>query len=431
MITIKRVFDYRTPKTNGEIPLRLRVTHNRKTSHISLNLSFTEDQIRKIEKGKVMDQELSEIMLEVDTITNNARRIASMLKPFSVDELKRQLVNNNGLEKAPEVMLSDVIEIKKDLLTRGNQLKSKSIYNTMKNMVDEFRPNTQLNEVDETFLRDFEDWYISNRIESDDDDLDSYYNTLSVYLRSLKAVINLALDKKLLDPSHYDFPFGKNRYEIKTFDVEQNILTPEEVEQIMNFKDFDKSLKSYQLNALNHWKVCFLCNGANMKDVVQFKWSDVSDNVLTFVRQKTENKTKVVRRLSIPLIEPLKELIEKIGNKDSEYIFGGFISPPHDSTIQNKVSKMCKGYNKHLKVLGEKMDLRFPPIISTSRHAYGNYLAKNGVPLERIAEMMGHKDKHRFTTYHYIGSLDKKTLFETNDCLRKFKLFQNNRSYEK
>ena len=113
----------------------------------------------------------------------------------------------------------------------------------------------------------------------------------------------------------------------------------------------------------------------------------------------------------------LRELIDKIGNRESEYIFGGFRSPPKKKTIQNKVSKMCKGYNKHLKVIGDKIGLPFSPIISTSRHSYGNYLAKNGVPLERIAEMMGHKDKQRFTTYHYIGSLDTKTLFETNACL--------------
>jgi hypothetical protein len=67
MITIKKIFDYRTPKGNGEIPLRLRVTHKRKTSHISLNLSFSKEQISKIERGTVLDPELSEVISEVDT----------------------------------------------------------------------------------------------------------------------------------------------------------------------------------------------------------------------------------------------------------------------------------------------------------------------------------------------------------------------------
>lgn len=420
MITIKKIFDYRTPKGNGEIPLRLRVTHNRKTSHISLNLSFSKEQISKIERGTVLDPELSEIISEVDTITNNARKIALSINPFSIDELKRRLAAGYQLEKEKVDLLSDVIDLKIDLLARGNQLKSKSIYNTTKNMVNEFKPNTRIHAVDEKYLRDLEDWYINKRVLSGDDyNVESCYNTLSVYLRSLKAVINLALDKKILDHT-YVFPFGKNKYEIKTYDIDQNILTTDEVDRLMSFSDFDSRLKSYQINALNHWKICFLCNGANMKDVVQFKWTDISDGVLTFVRQKTENKTKTIRRLSIPIIEPLRELIEKVGNKDCEYIFGGFITPPKESTIQNKVSKMCKGYNTHLKEIGKKMNLRFSPTISTSRHAYGNYLAKNDIPIDRIAEMMGHKDKYRITTYHYIGSLDKKTLFETNDCLRKF-----------
>lgn len=320
MITIKKIFDYRTPKGNGEIPLRLRVTHNRKTSHISLNLSFSKEQISKIERGTVLDPELSEIISEVDTITNNARRIASTLNPFSIDELKRTLAADQP-EKQVTVLLYEVIDIKIDTLARRNQLKSKSIYKTLKNMVNEFRFNTTLPEVNERYLRDFEDWYITKRIRLENDyNVENYYNTFAVYLRSLKAVINLALDKKLLDHT-YQFPFGKNKYEIKTYDVDQNILTTDEVDRLMNFSDFDSRLKSYQINALNHWKICFLCNGANMTDVVQFKWTDISDDVLTFVRQKTENKTKTIRRLTIPIIEPLKDLIEKVGNKDCEYIW--------------------------------------------------------------------------------------------------------------
>jgi hypothetical protein len=51
------------------------------------------------------------------------------------------------------------------------------------------------------------------------------------------------------------------------------------------------------------------------------------------VRQKTENRTKNLRKLSIPIIKPLRELIEKTGNRESEYIFGGFRTPPKKITI--------------------------------------------------------------------------------------------------
>ena len=90
MTTIKQVFDYRTPRVNGEIPVRLRVTHNRKTTHISLNASLTEVQIKKIEQGKV-DEELSHFIKELDDLTYNARKVAAKLEPFSISELKRQL----------------------------------------------------------------------------------------------------------------------------------------------------------------------------------------------------------------------------------------------------------------------------------------------------------------------------------------------------
>ena len=413
MITIKQVFDYRTPKINGEIPVRLRVTHNRKTSHISLNVFLTEDQIKKIKKGKV-NEELSQFTKELDDLTNNARKVAAKLEPFSIDELKRQLSNSNNSKNNKDHLLVDIIHLKIKKLEENQQYKSKSHYNTLLKMITSFDSSLLLKDVDQDFLYDFEQFYINGRIEKDGESrLENYYNTLSIYLRDLKAVINLGRDKKMVDHT-YEFPFGKNRYIIKTYSTEKEIFSVNQVNSIMSFNSFDTK---YQENAHDHWKVCFLCNGSNMSDVLQLKWTDIDDDIISFVRQKTENRTKNVRKLSIPIIKPLRELIDKIGNRQSEYIFGGFRSPPKKTTIQNKVSKMCKGYNKHLKVIGEKIGLPFSPIISTSRHSYGNYLAKNGVPLERIAEMMGHKDKQRFTTYHYIGSLDTKTLFETNACL--------------
>ena len=413
MTTIKQVFDYRTPKINGEIPVRLRVTHNRKTSHISLNVFLTEDQIKKIKKGKV-NEELSQFTKELDDLTNNARKVAAKLEPFSIYELRRQLSNSNNSKNNKDHLLVDIIHLKIKKLDTNQQYKSKSHYNTLLKMITSFDSSLLLKDVDQDFLYDFEQFYINGRIEKDGESrLENYYNTLSIYLRDLKAVINLGRDKKMVDHT-YEFPFGKNRYIIKTYSTEKEIFSVNQVNSIMSFNSFDTK---YQENAHDHWKVCFLCNGSNMSDVLQLKWTDIDDDIISFVRQKTENRTKNVRKLSIPIIKPLRELIDKIGNRQSEYIFGGFRSPPKKTTIQNKVSKMCKGYNKHLKVIGEKIGLPFSPIISTSRHSYGNYLAKNGVPLERIAEMMGHKDKQRFTTYHYIGSLDTKTLFETNACL--------------
>ena len=413
MTTIKQVFDYRTPKINGEIPVRLRVTHNRKTSHISLNVFLTEDQIKKIKKGKV-NEELSQFTKELDDLTNNARKVAAKLEPFSIYELRRQLSNSNNSKNNKDHLLVDIIHLKIKKLEENQQYKSKSHYNTLLKMITSFDSSLLLKDVDQDFLYDFEQFYINGRIEKDGESrLENYYNTLSIYLRDLKAVINLGRDKKMVDHT-YEFPFGKNRYIIKTYSTEKEIFSVNQVNSMMSFNSFDTK---YQENAHDHWKVCFLCNGSNMSDVLQLKWTDIDDDIISFVRQKTENRTKNVRKLSIPIIKPLRELIDKIGNRQSEYIFGGFRSPPKKTTIQNKVSKMCKGYNKHLKVIGEKIGLPFSPIISTSRHSYGNYLAKNGVPLERIAEMMGHKDKQRFTTYHYIGSLDTKTLFETNACL--------------
>ena len=248
MTTIKQVFDYRTPRVNGEIPVRLRVTHNRKTTHISLNASLTEVQIKKIEQGKV-DEELSHFIKELNDLTYNAQKVAAKLEPFSISELKRQLSNSNTSKNNKDHLLVDIIQLKIKKLEENQQYKSKGHYKTLLNMITTFDSSLLLKDVDQDFLHDFEQFYIDGRIEKDGESrLENYYNSLSIYLRNLKAVINLGRDNKMVDHT-YEFPFGKNRYTIKTYNTEKEIFSVNQVNSLMTFNSFDTK---YQENAHDH-----------------------------------------------------------------------------------------------------------------------------------------------------------------------------------
>jgi hypothetical protein len=121
-------------------------------------------------------------------------------------------------------------------------------------MITTFDSSLLLKDVTQDFLYDFEQFYISGRIKKDGESrLENYYNTLGIYLRNLKAVINLGRDHKMVDHT-YEFPFGKNKYIIKTYNTEKEIFSVDQVNSIMSFNSFDTK---YQENAHDHWKLFF------------------------------------------------------------------------------------------------------------------------------------------------------------------------------
>ena len=65
----------------------------------------------------------------------------------------------------------------------------------------------------------------------------------------------------------------------------------------------------------------FYCNGVNLNDLIRLRWDHLVGNCFVIQRQKTKNTSSSRQVLiRIPLVENLKNLIEKMGNKNSPYV---------------------------------------------------------------------------------------------------------------
>ncbi len=137
------------------------------------------------------------------------------------------------------------------------------------------------------------------------------------------------------------------------------------------------------------WLLLYLCNGANFADLLMMKWDQIDGDYIVFTRKKTENTRKNNKKdIIVPLIDKLKELIEKIGDKSSPYILGLLHEGYTDRFLENKNHKIKQIMNRDLAKIRTKLELPTPFQLGKARDCYASTLMRNGQSLNDIGKMM-------------------------------------------
>lgn len=131
-----------------------------------------------------------------------------------------------------------------------------------------------------------------------------------------------------------------------------------------------------------------LNTGLRVSELCDLKLSDVKNGVIT-VRWG-----KGAKRREVPMNEQAKEALEtwlKARQSDSDYIFA----------TKGRMTRQLVQF--HLSELGKGLGFRLTPHLL--RHTFGKRLADKGIPLDRIAKLMGHSDINT-TAIYTMPSLD-------------------------
>lgn len=192
-------------------------------------------------------------------------------------------------------------------------------------------------------------------------------NSAMVFVRNLRAMIFRAIDNEWLVKD----PF--RRYEYKNEETTREILTKEEIHLLMETPITRKHM------GLVRDLYLFCCfTGLAFIDLYNLK----EENIKTFFddgewivihRQKTGTEA------DIKLLDYPKQIMEKYRGlcKDGRV----FPVPPYRSCLRS------------LKRLGKKCGITKPLSWHVSRHSFATSVClSNGVPIETVSSMLGHKD---------------------------------------
>ena len=109
--------------------------------------------------------------------------------------------------------------------------------------------------------------------------------TINIYMKTLKAVFNSALDDGVINDSLY--PFGKGRYLIPAPTSRKLAMTKEQIEEIRDWKG-DQEVEYWR----DLWLFSYLCNGINFRDMIFLKYKNIVDGEISFIRSKTAGSTR-------------------------------------------------------------------------------------------------------------------------------------------
>jgi integrase len=405
MNTSVKVVLYTSKKlSNGEYPVMLRIIKNRRPKYISTGVSCTRelwDEKQNILRKKHPHYKAAKLLISkkkleaekfvYDLENNNRNLSAHEIK----SKLKKKTVNN----PYALVYFDKVI----DRFKASGQIKNAEVYKDTKRNLSHFTNDKDIHfsDVDVLFLNKFEEYLRANG---------KGPNTIYVYLRTLRALINKAIKEDVTSDQYYPFRnFSLSKYaKIKT---EKRAISRDDIEKI---KTVNLSSEPALILAQKIFLFSFYCRGMNFIDIAYLKWKDIQSDRLTYTRQKTKEL------FNLELMEPAKQILkyfrpQTYDGKDS-YVFPIFneahVSP---QTRHNRKTKMLRQINQDLKKIGEKAKIEGELTTYVARHSYATILKRSGISTTIISQALGHDSEK--TTQVYLESFENSVLDEASKAL--------------
>lgn len=380
-------------------PIKLRVTFARKQRYYPLDVSaVSKVDWEKIQSGQRMSKSQREVFHTIREYEGRAIEITDTLHPFSFhafDTRWKSSAMPTHSSKSFQAVFKEYIED----LRRAGRASTTSSYQCAFNSLTSFSKNLAWNDLTPEFLEEYEA-YMREEGKSQ--------NTIGIYLRSLRAVINYGIANGLFAKEYY--PFGRKshgKYQIPAAQNKKRALSKTEVEAIKALEVKPGSRKEL---ARDFWLFSYYANGCNIKDIVHLQWKDIDwkEGVIQFVRKKTERANKSNQVQITAVIHPhITEVIQRRGVDDSQpenYVFS-IIDANQTAEEQHKhTQEFVRRINIGLKQIAKELNLTKNLTTYTARHSHAYALLMGGASLEVIMDQFKHSSMK--TTMNYIDSID-------------------------
>ena len=212
--------------------------------------------------------------------------------------------------------------------------------------------NLPFRKVTQEFLKNFET-YLRGR--------DCSWNTVSTYMRTLRAVYNRAVDRHLAVyvPHHFRYVYTGTKADRK------RALDKEDMERLMARFPNQLRLRTRDLQrARALFLLMFMLRGIPFVDLAYLKKRDIEGNVLTYRRRKTG------RMLTVTLLPEAMKLIRQYMNTDpaSPYLFSLNASKEGTEEAYREYQQALRYFNSQLVILKGVLGLTADLSSYTAKH---------------------------------------------------------------
>jgi len=382
----------------GEICIYLRITVDSDCIELSTKRKcFTQCWSQKAERAEGRTDYGRSINSYLDTLQQKVfeakRRLIELDQEITPSNIK-DLMLGKSINK-PKHMLMELFshqnEQVKALIGRDYAPGTYQIFSRTLKHTQEFLnyylkvSDIDIAKLDYDFIKEFEFWFKSEK--------KCDHNTTMKYLSTFKRIVTHCVKSGKL-PRDPFLGFSMARRE-----VEKQALTEMQLQAIANYRFGPPRLSLVRDIFL------FCCfTGLAYADIQKLKRSEILEGTggelwIITKRQKTDTTSR------IPLLPTALEIIDRYKD-NKQCALKGTVLP----VLTNQ--KM----NAYLKEIADKCGIPMNLTFHIARHTFATTITlSNGVPIETVAKMLGHRNLK--TTQHYAKILDKKI----SDDMKKLK----------
>lgn len=399
MSSIKIILWKHRKKKDGSFPLRLRITHNRKTRYIFIGHHIQEkdwDEVKStVKKSHPNSTRLNNLIIQKLAEANQTLiDLETEKKAISSKSIKDEIV-----VPLTQTTFNQVAQSYLDELERTSKLKRLSSDKTRVNHFNTFANNDDLTfqHIDESFLKRFSLHLKTKKKVSER----SIINNLIV----IRTLFNRAIKLGIVDAKYY--PFGKGKIQLKFPETEKVGLNIEEIKAL----ELTKDLPPKQDHARNIWLTSFYFGGIRIGDVLKLQWSDIYDGRLHYRMGKNK------KLLSLKVSDKAHKIFEKYkANKKSEsnFIFPDLktANPKDPKDIYRKEKIADKHLNRHIREVMTGLEINKRIGFHSARHSFAHL--SSDIDVRQLQKIFRHSNLT--TTIGYMESINHTN---TDDALDK------------
>lgn len=260
--------------------------------------------------------------------------------------------------------------------TSGKRESYRKMYERTAGKIAGFDDKATFETIDRKWLERFASWLEKEGANT---------NGIAHHMRNLRAVFNFAIEEEVTN----NYPFRK--YRIKSEQTRKRDLTVEQLRQLR-----DHPCEPFQQKYVDLFFLMFYLCGINAGDLFTLKESNINNGRIEYYRQKTK------KYYSIKIEPEAAHIINKYRGKD-------WLLDVMDTNVS--YSQPLKRMNQQLKKVGMSYQdgmgwtgEALQPELSSyyARHTWASIAAEVDVPMDVIAQALGHSTPY-MTTDIYVN----------------------------
>lgn len=405
MATAKIIID-RRPRKGETHPVLIRIDHKEQWRPIHTGVSCRIDQWDefnfKLKKNKGVPNYIrynstisSALSISTTFIADNINRLNSLSCSELRDEIQALIKGASEVKNASTV--NDFIRDYVIELDGAGRIKTARIFENTIDSLNKYAPKIEFKDITAHLLGKYESFCLSNGVG---------YGGISVYMRSLRTVFNLAIRAKIVGIEKYPF----REFKIKKVKTAKRAIKKVAIDCIRNIKGLEVNTPIW--HHWNYFRFYFNARGMNFIDLAFLKMENIELDRLLYTRLKGRKPYSMA--ITSEMKEVLSYYTKEKNTKDLVFpILQDVIDSGDKKHIRITYENRHGDHVKYLNIMGKLAGISSRITTYTIRHSWASGMRDSGAPISAIKEGMGHDNMG--TTEIYLSEIEDKIVDDWNE----------------